>query len=98
MPSRSPLGCDFDFPRGADPVEVVEQPKFWTFDSPQRHEEHEDKARDYISVPSVISVVNTRKIYSENRPYANTSNNAGRSPLSTHCAISLPTAGEIAQP
>ena len=79
-------------------MEVVEQPKFWTFDSPQRHEEHEDKARDYISVPSVISVVNTRKIYAENRPYANTSNNAGRSPLSTHCAISLPTAGEIAQP
>ena len=79
-------------------MEVVEQPKFWTFDSPQRHEEHEDKARDYLSVPSVISVVNTRKIYAEKRSYANAPNTLGRSPLKTHCAISLPTAGAIAQP
>ena len=26
--NQAPLGCDFDFLRGADPVSVVEQPKF----------------------------------------------------------------------
>ena len=26
--NQAPLGCDFDFLRGADPVEAMEQPKF----------------------------------------------------------------------
>jgi dihydroxy-acid dehydratase len=26
--TQAPMGCDFDFLRGADPVQAVEQPKF----------------------------------------------------------------------